>query len=279
MKYNRIILIALILAFGAQLSIAQNSSKADPTRPASEKGASKAYKGWKMVWADEFNDGKIDETSWERCPEMSPAWAKHMSPLDSLCQEKDGVLQLHAICRPDGYNDPRPYLTGGVQSRDKRSMQLGRFDVRARFDCAQGFWPAIWLMPDVKVPWPKGGEIDIMEHLNFETKLYQTVHSPHTLERRKPESQSSFVSTIDPKVFNLYSVVINEDCIEFYINNVKTATYARMQPDVADQFPYSNHPFYVILSAQLGGDWVGRIEPKDLPVRMDIDYVRFYKRK
>jgi hypothetical protein len=27
---------------------------------------------------------------------------------------------------------------------------------------------------------------------------------------------------------------------------------------------------------QLGGNWVGRIDPDDLPVEMEIDWVRFY---
>lgn len=251
----------------------------DGTQPVSAKGARKAHKGWKLVWADEFNDNKIDEKAWGRCPANNADWGKHMSNLESLCQEKDGVLQLHAINRPEGIDDPRPFLTGGVQSKDLRSMQLGRFDVRARFDCAKGFWPAIWLMPDAKIPWPKGGEIDIMEHLSYENDLYQTVHSPYTLEKREPKSQSGFVSKIDPKLFNVYSVIIYEDRIEFYVNNVKTGTYERMNPDRPDQFPYSNHPFYVILSAQLGGAWVGEVEPKDLPARMDIDYVRFYQLK
>lgn len=280
MKRNFALLLVLSMLFASQICIAQNTSKSDDnTRPVSAKGARKAHKGWKLVWADEFNDNKIDEKSWERCPANKADWGKHMSNIDSLCQEKDGVLQLHAINCPEGADDTRPFLTGGVQSRGRRSMQLGRFDVRARFDCAKGFWPAIWLMPDTKIPWPKGGEIDIMEHLSFETTLYQTVHSPHTLEHREPKSQSSFTSKIDPNVFNVYSVIIYEDRIEFYANNIKTGTYERMRPDKPDQFPYSEHPFYVILSAQLGGAWVGEVEPKDLPVRMDIDYVRFYQLK
>ena len=251
----------------------------DNTKPLPAKGARKAHKGWRLVWADEFNGKKVDESSWTRCPENKPDWAFHMSPLDSLCRVRGGVLELHAVKRPEGYDDKRPYLTGGVWSKGKRSIQLGRIDVRARLDCAQGFWPAIWIMPDGNIGWPNGGEIDIMEHLNFEDKLYQTVHSPHTLSKKEPKSQSSFVTKIDPKVFNIYSVVINQDSIEFYLNNVKTATYERMTPAVAEQFPYADYPFYVILSAQLGGEWVGRIEPEDLPVQMDIDYVRFYERK
>ena len=239
----------------------------------------KAHKGWRLVWSDEFSDGKTDTESWNRCPESTPDWARHMSSHDELCQEKDGVLQLHAVNRPKDSDDKRPYLTGGVQSKGKRSIQKGRIDIRARFDCAQGFWPAIWLMPDAAVPWPSGGEIDIMEHLNHENRVFQTVHSRHTLEKRQPQSQSSFITEIDPHAFNVYSVAINEDSIEFYLNGTLTGTYHRMNPEAEDQFPYPDYPYYVILSAQLGGEWVGHIEPEELPVRMDIDYVRFYSRK
>lgn len=277
-SFSFLLLISILLS--AQIGIAQNHpSKDDPTRPVSAKGSRKAHKGWKLIWADEFNDNKIDQSAWERCPANSADWGRHMSDLDSLCREKDGVLQLYGINRPEGVDDSRPYLTGGVQSRGMRSLQLGRVDVRARFDCGKGFWPAIWLMPDIKIGWPKGGEIDIMEHLNSETTAYQTVHSPHTLQKREPKSQSSFTSTIDPKLFNIYSVVINQNSIEFYVNNVKSGSYERMTPELPEQFPFADHPFYVILSAQLGGVWVGEVEPKDLPVRMDIDYVRFYQRK
>ena len=77
---------------------------------------------------------------------------RHMSPLDSLCKVKNGVLELWGVVTPEGLNESRPYITGGVYSEGLRSAKNGRFEIRARFDCAQGFWPAIWLMPDVKTP-------------------------------------------------------------------------------------------------------------------------------
>jgi len=30
---------------------------------------------------------------------------------------------------------------------------------------------------------------------------------------------------------------------------------------------------------QLGGSWVGNVHPEDLPVEMEIDWVRFYRFK
>ena len=148
MKRIIVVLMAVAMLFAFQTSDAQIiPPTGDSTHPVSAKGARKAHKGWRLVWSDEFNDNEIDKSSWSRCPIMSAPWAIYMTDADSLCQEKDGVLSVHAINRPEGCDDKRPFLTGGVETLGKRSLHFGRIDVRARFDCAKGFWPAIWLMP------------------------------------------------------------------------------------------------------------------------------------
>lgn len=254
-------------------NIANAQTKSDNPR--------KAYKGWKLVWADEFDGEKVDKTAWRRCQAYTSDWNKHMSNIDTLVTVKDGILSLHAVKTPAGYNDPkgRPYLTGGIEGKGLRSMQLGRFDVRARFDCTIGFWPAIWLMPDNNKPWPNGGEIDIMEHLNFDKMVYQTLHTTYIHDKIEPNFTSGITYPIDPTVYNLYSVIIWEDKIEFFVNGDKTMSYPRIQTEHNNQFPYADHPYYVILSAQLGGSWVGVVDPEKLPVKMDVDYVRFYQKK
>ena len=268
-RITAIFLLATFLVSSSAV-LAQKQQSADPI-----KNPNRAYEGWKLVWADEFNGKKLDTDSWERCPRNGADWGRHMSYLDTLVQVEDGVLKLYGINRPDEVKDNVPYLTGGVQSRNRRSLQLGRVDVRARFDCGQGFWPAIWLMPDIRVPWATGGEIDIMEHLNSEDKAYQTVHSQHSVKQYDPWIENGSNTPIDKSVFNTYSVVIEEDAIKFFINDKPTFTYKKV-PELLSQFPYAGHPFYVILSAQLGGSWVGEVNPADLPVKMEIDYVRFY---
>jgi beta-glucanase (GH16 family) len=44
------------------------------------------------------------------------------------------------------------------------------------------------------------------------------------------------------------------------------------------QYPFGK-PFYLLLDTQIGGSWVGEIDPKDYPVEMEIDWVRYYQRK
>lgn len=63
------------------------------------------------------------------------------------------------------------------------------------------------------------------------------------------------------------------------LKNKKCFTYRRIASSFEGQFSFTDHPFYIILSAQLGGHWVGDVDINDLPVRMDIDYVKFYERK
>lgn len=270
MKKNVILPLVLMLCTAVMPLFAQTET-GNPRR---------AHKGWRLVWAEEFDSNELDTTSWSRCKAGGADWMRHMSPLDSLCRVEDGTLRLYGIRTPEGLDDDRPCITGGVDSKGKRSLRgPARIDVRARFDCAQGFWPAIWLMPDSDIGWPRGGEIDIMEHLNFDDIAYQTVHTPVTLRGDNRFPPNSGTAPIDPNAFNTYSVIFTDCKIQFLINDRPTHSYPRLRPDREDQFPFKDHPFYVILSAQLGGSWVGDIDLDQLPVMLEIDYVRFYSKR
>ena len=54
--------------------------------------------------------------------------------------------------------------------------------------------------------------------------------------------------------------------------------YPRIQTKEEGQFPFTQ-PFYLLIDMQLGGSWVGAVSPEDLPVEMEVDWVRFYQRK
>ena len=263
---------------------AQAQQKVDdkflPTeKHAKKENAKKVHKGWKLVWADEFSGTEIDKSSWSRCHRYGSPWNRHMSMLDSLCRVEDGVVQLWGINKPEGYTDSLNFLTGGLNTQGRHSIKNGRIDVRARFDCAQGFWPAIWLMPESQLPWPEAGEVDIMEHLNFDDYIYQTVHSGHIEGLRLPKTQHDHKEPVDLTCYNTYSVEITNDEVLYYINGRKTFTYKRLDPEPECQFPFDDYSYYMILSAQLGGHWIGPIEASQLPVKMEVDYVRFYSPK
>lgn len=110
-----------------------------------------------------------------------------MSYDDRLYEVKVGTLILHGVNNAGSYKydlngdgkleaDTARFVTGGLYTKHKRTIEYGKVEVRAKLGQAQGAWPAIWMLPDRDIAWPNGGEIDIMEHLNFDPMAYQTVH-------------------------------------------------------------------------------------------------------
>ena len=150
--FAQLALTTLLLLFsGITISYAQQATSREylPTEKHVRKASAKrAHKGWRLAWADEFSGEEIDRSSWQRCLRYGSPWNRHMSLLDSLVRVRNGVVELRGINRPEGYQDSLKFLTGGLDSRGMRAIHNGRIDVRARLDQAQGFWPAIWMMPE-----------------------------------------------------------------------------------------------------------------------------------
>lgn len=277
MKLRLITFIAATMT--ALYAFAQHGEGKSNIAQLTSKDTLQSYKNMRLVWSDEFNGNKLDTISWNRCERAKKQWSGHMSPADTVCRISHGTLKLYGIRTPPELNDTLPCITGGINSKGKRSIRFGRVDVRARIEGGKGFWPAIWLIPDSNIAWPRGGEIDIMEHLNHDPEIHQTVHTYLTWKGLEKPAKNHSTTPVEPAEFNLYSVELTPEKIEFFVNGKSSHVYERQKPDIENQFPFPGNPFYIILSAQLGGDWVGEIDLNDLPVLMEIDYVRFYEKR
>lgn len=239
---------------------------------------SPAKKEWKLVWEENFDqtDG-FDESVWSKIPRGGADWNNYMSDFDSCYAMKEGNLVLRGLANYSLPNDTAPYITGGVYSKGKKAFMNGRLEIRAKLNGATGAWPAFWLLPE-HGEWPTGGEIDIMERLNNDTIAYQTVHSHYTYNLGfKDNPPQGSTGPIDRDGYNVYTVELHPDSLSFYINDRHTFTYPKIETDEEGQFPF-NQPFYLLLDMQLGGSWVGAVDPNDVPVEMQIDWVRFYQK-
>lgn len=228
------------------------------------------YEGYRLVWEEDFASETPDSTLWSVIPAQPYDWARHMtSERPDLMEISGGTLKLRADCD----RTTCTYVTAGLWGKGKQEITLGRIDVRARFDSGQGFWPAIWMLGYAsEVSWPHNGEIDIMEHLNQDSIVYQTVHNGLTEREDYAGPDRGSVIGIDSSCFNVYSVVIEEHQILLLVNDRLCHTYPRVV-EGEEQFPY---PFYLILSAQMGGSWVGQPVPPEHPLTLEIDYIRHY---
>lgn len=233
---------------------------------------------WQLVWEENFDGHTFDTSRWRKIPRGLSDWNNLMSDFDSCYQVTGGQLILRGLRNEYLPNDTATYLTGGLYTKDRVSFERGRIEIRAKLGKATGAWPAFWLLPSDNSPWPRGGEIDIMERLNGESIAHQTVHSHYTHRLKITDPPQSATTTIDPDGYNVYAVELYADSVSFFINGKHTFTYPRIETDKEGQFPF-DRPFYLMLDMQLGGAWVGKVDPADLPVEMWIDWVRFYKRE
>lgn len=229
-----------------------------------------------MVWKENFNGCRLDTTKWSRIGPGNVDWNRHMSKHDSCFELRNGKLILKGIVNTVDPTDARPFITGGVTTEGKFSFTYGKIEIRAKLGRAQGAWPAFWMLGDrIKtIGWPACGEIDIMEHLNHERQVYQTVHSHYTQvlkQTRSPLSGSTVPVRRDK--YNVYGLEWYPDKLIWTINGKETFSYSRIDADASGQWPFDK-PFYLLIDMQLGGNWVEPVDLEELPVEMAVDWIK-----
>lgn len=176
-------------------------------------------------------------------------------------------------------NDTIRYMAGCVETLGKKDFLYGRFEVCAKLGSVKGSWPAIWLKPTDSTTygaWPKCGEIDIMEQLNKDTFVYHTMHTEYIkVLGHKTDPDYYTTASYNPHEFNVFGMEWTPDKIDMFINDSLTFSYPRIQEEGSVQWPF-DVPFFLLLNQILGG-WAGEIDDTELPVQMEVDWVRYYE--
>lgn len=240
-------------------------------------GASPVEEGSEIIFEDDFDsaDGIPDPEKWVLCKKSESNWARYLSESYSQAFTKDGSLFLYGEM-VDG-----EYKTGAIETRGKFEFEHGKVECRARFvRMPAGGHTGIWMMPaPPALQWPKSGEIDIMEHLNKDNIIYETVHSWYADDMgHKDDPKAQAQVAIDREDWNIYGVEWTADKITYTVNGKNYLEYPNLHLDGEEgsyQWPF-NHPFYLILSQSLGGEgtWAGPISDSELPAVFEIDWIR-----
>jgi beta-glucanase (GH16 family) len=241
-------------------------------------------KTYKLVWNDEFDyTGKPDPTKWSY-DIGARKWGNGETQFytdGANVEVKNGLMTL--IGKVENYQDS-PYTSCRMTTYGKREFQYGRIEVRAKVPTAKGSWPAIWMLPteikERKNPWPKCGEIDIMEHV---THLMDTFHvSLHSeLYNHSIKTQRTFLKKIEnfSKEFHTFGMDWTKDAIEFFLDGNSYAKFDRNQKGFETGhagWPFDK-PYYLILNIAIGGTWGGAVDPSQYPCEMPVEFVRYYE--
>ena len=235
---------------------------------------------YKLVWQDDFKGTEIDTTHWSIIKRGPSAWQKYMSSNKTLFRMRKGYLRLYARRNKNlEPNDTAPYLTGGIFSRDKTTFGFGKIEIRARINGATGCWPAIWISANDPTAWAskRRAEIDVMEYVNHDDHVTQTLHTYFTDELKKSKSpQSQVFPKVDVKRWNTYGVEILPDRVKLTVNGECQLEYPRIKTDDEGQFPFGVESF-LLIDMQVGNKYLKNIIESEYPAWMDVDWVRVYE--
>lgn len=240
---------------------------------------------FELVWSDEFQGEDLDPDTWK--PWIGPAYnyeLQYYTDRDENIFLQDGKLHLQA--NRENYNGYK-YTSARISTDSTRiGWKKGRFEARMKMPEGIGFWPAFWLMPMNEPGWPKGGEINIMEHRSNEPNT--TTGAIHFWENDcigfNSQCMKYFVGShvfSDGNLsddFHLYALEWNDLGFIWYINDTAFLRVPFSSMDAsAEAFL---EPFYIILNLAVGGTFVENPDhTTEFPQSLEIDYVRIYEWK
>ncbi len=128
------------------------------------------YAGWQLAWSDEFDDMDVDPAKWTfDIGNGVGGWGnnelEYYTSRATNVYVADGLLHIVARNEVPQYNG-FDYTSAKLKTLGRFSKKYGRFEFRARLPQGQGYWPALWMLPQDSVygGWAASGEIDVMEN-------------------------------------------------------------------------------------------------------------------
>ena len=244
-------------------------------------------KGWTFdsipSWSDEFStDGLPDASKWGY-DIGGGGWGNNELQYYTNNMNNaaviNGKLYITAKKEPMG---GRNYTSARLVSKNKGDFLYGRIEVSAQLPAGVGTWPAIWMLPTdwAYGDWPKSGEIDIMEHVGYDsTRVHVSVHTEaynHSIGTQKTASQ---IIPTSMTAFHTYRVDWTPFAIRGYFDDQLVFTFVNEGKGAA-KWPFDKR-FHMLLNLAIGGNWGGvkGVNDNIFPVAMVIDYVRYYKMK
>lgn len=274
MKSNQCFLMIALL-FVMQAGFSQVQKKEHITTP----------KGYKLVWADEFNyRGLPDAKRWGYdTMENKSGWGNHELQYYTFANPKNawvenGSLSITAI--KEAFKGCK-YTSARLVTKNKGDWKYGRFEIKAKLPKGVGMWPAIWMLStDLKYgSWPASGEIDIMENVGHKPDtVYGSIHTKAYYFRINTQKTKAVYLPDCSDAFHVYALEWDAEKISLFVDDEKYLTFANEKKTFAE-WPFDQR-LHLLLNIAVGGDWGGQkgIDDSIFPQKMLVDYVRVYQK-
>ena len=238
--------------------------------------------GYRLVWHDEF-DGNSLGSDWVQ--EAQPAgWGNNELQTyikgSSVNEVANGKLNIHCYKGSDG-----KIYSGRVYAKPSTGWTYGYFEARILLPKGKGTWPAFWMMPsnnDFNTnPWPRCGEIDIMEEVGaVPNEVSSSLHTQDYNHTKGTQKTHAMTLPDAEGAYHVYALEWTPETITTYVDgNVQLAVTKAAMGSGQDQWPF-HYAFYPIFNLAWGGSWGGMngVDESALPVTMQVDYIRIFQK-
>lgn len=238
------------------------------------------YSGYNLTWNDEFEGTTVNTSNWIfETGTGNSGWGNNELQYyrQGNAWVEGGVLTIEA--RKESYQGSN-YTSTRMITKNKKSFQYGRIDIRALLPKGQGIWPALWMLGNniQTVSWPSCGEIDIMEMVGGSGRDNQTHGTVHWDNSGHEYVGGSYTlqSGIFADEYHVFSIIWDETLIKWFVNDIKFYEID-ITPSHMSEF---HQPYFFIFNVAVGGNWPGNPDATTIfPQRMRVDYIRVFQKE
>lgn len=269
-----------------------HSKSADPEKPQESSkiyllGDTLNYEDYVKVWSDDFDQSSmvnLADWSYEKAYVRNKENQYYTVGRKENCRIEEGVLVIEGRKEEIPYEGEALYTSASIITAKKHSWMYGRFEIRAKVPSGKGTWPAFWMKGENQisgVPWPKCGEIDIMEYAgkNPNIMIHNAIYNGANDKAVNIAKQYDFGKSL-ANDYHIYSLEWDKNQLVFAIDNVVTHTVSLKKLPLGHPF---NQKFTILLNLALGSNTQstlgGPLDDAILPVKYFVDYVHVYQKK
>jgi len=225
---------------------------------------------WQLVWSDEFNGSIGPNWVFET---GAGGWGNNEM---QYYRRENATIENNALvitAKRENFGGAA-YTSARMKTQGLKTFKFGRIEARMKLPAFLGAWPAFWALGAnlPQVGWPASGEIDIMEHVNDEQKVYGTIHWQDNTGQYAQYGGNVATTVTD---WHVYAVEWDASAIRWYVDGNKYH-----EVNIANGVNGTEEfqkDFFLLLNFALGGNWPGfNVNNAALPAKMYVDYVRVY---
>ena len=243
--------------------------------------------GYKLIWNDEFDGTSLNGTDWTH-EVKGPGWVNNelQNYVNAtyggkpVTEVNEGSLKINCFKASDG-----KICSGRIYAKVNTGWKYGIFEAAIKLPKGKGTWPAFWMMPvnnDFNAnPWPKCGEIDIMEEVGYHPEYTSSsIHCESYNHVKGTQKTAERLTEGAQSDFHVYRLEWTEDYIRTSVDGKTLLNFSNDGKGNVSTWPF-NHHFYIILNLAWGGSWGGAqgVDETCLPTTMEVDYVRVFQKK